>query len=178
MRAYTVRLLVVLAAVVPSAVACGGSGSDDSSSSGRSSGATNTVTVQPSSTSPDVARFTAQVGAACLQARRNAPKRAPRGTAGLAQYAQAQALAAQQAAAALARVRAPRSLAAVLATLRQGYARLLPVYARAVEAGQTKDTAALRRARRSLQHAEGAASRAAVAAGVPACAPRRAAAAG
>src|SRR5215211_4327980 len=97
-----------------------------------------------------VACFTAQARAACLRARRDAPARAPSGTAGLARYAEGQARAARRAAAALARLKAPRTHAALLQAVRRDYARLLAVYARAVKAGATNDRAGLRRARRSL----------------------------
>jgi hypothetical protein len=173
MHAATVRPLVVLVALVPLVVACGGSAAEEQTTNRLTTGGTNTVTVQvPSGTVPTVARFTAKAGAACVHARRHAPTRAPRGTAGLVQYAEGQASAAQHAAAELARVKAPPSHGALLQAVRRGYARLLPIYARVIKAGATKDRAGLRRARRSLQRAERATSRAAVAAGVPACAPR------
>ena len=179
MPASAVRPLVARIAVVglvPLVGACGDSASEQQPTNRITTGGTNTVTVrEPPGTSPAVARFTARAGAACVQARRDAPARVPRDTAGLVQYAQAQVLAAQQAAAGLARVKAPPSYAALLEALRQGYARLLPIYARTLKAAATKDSAGLRRARRSLQRAERATSRAAVAAGLPACAPRPAA---
>jgi hypothetical protein len=174
MRASPVRPLVVLVALVPLVVACGGSASKEQTENRITTGGTDTVTVREPPAVSAAARFAAAARAACVRARRNAPARAPRGTAGLVRYAERQARAARRAAAELARVKAPPSLAAVVVAARRDYARLLAAYARTVKAGATNDRAALRRARRSLERAERAASRAAVAAGVPACAPRAA----